>query len=180
MQMIYDIPVLFGKCRSHPNFIHTSHVTTNNPFLMASSIVPLHFFQFKMRFDCWHGHQHHVMSMALSIALLYLLGQDNWRNVQHNLFGHVMTLMLVSVSHDANSIINETILFFCLRWWKGDATWYFGYVMHWHQHQHQHHVLSTASSMAPFYLFSKIIKMRCNVLSGYCNAIHTGVNVTCC
>ena len=33
MQMISDIPVLFGKWNSHANFIHISHMATNNPFL---------------------------------------------------------------------------------------------------------------------------------------------------
>ena len=33
MQLICDIPVLHGKWNSQANFIHTSHVTSNNPFL---------------------------------------------------------------------------------------------------------------------------------------------------
>ena len=33
MKMICGIPVLFGKWKSHSNFIYTSQVTTNNPFL---------------------------------------------------------------------------------------------------------------------------------------------------
>ena len=33
MQMICDIAVLFGKWISLSNFIHTSHMTANNPFL---------------------------------------------------------------------------------------------------------------------------------------------------
>ena len=32
-QMICDIVVLFQKWNSHDNFIYTSHVTANNPFL---------------------------------------------------------------------------------------------------------------------------------------------------
>ena len=46
------------------------------------------------------------MAMELSIAPLYLLGHDDSNNVQNNSFGQVMPLMLVSVSHDANSVIN--------------------------------------------------------------------------
>ena len=46
------------------------------------------------------------MPMALSVAPLYSLGLDNWNNVQHDLFGHLLPLMPVSVSHDASSIIN--------------------------------------------------------------------------
>ena len=33
MQMIWDLPVLYGKWNSHANFINTSHRMTNNPFL---------------------------------------------------------------------------------------------------------------------------------------------------
>ena len=49
--------------------------------------------------------------MALSITLLYALGQDNCNKVQLNFFGHVMPLILLLVSHDANSVISGTILF---------------------------------------------------------------------
>ena len=33
MQMICDIPVLFGKWNSHANFDNTSHLATNNTLL---------------------------------------------------------------------------------------------------------------------------------------------------
>ena len=39
MQIICDIPVLFEKRNCHSNFIHTSHVTRNNPFLSYLHIM---------------------------------------------------------------------------------------------------------------------------------------------
>ena len=33
MHMICDIPILFGKWKSHAHFLHTSHLATNNPLL---------------------------------------------------------------------------------------------------------------------------------------------------
>ena len=44
------------------------------------------------------------MSMALSIAPFYSLGKDNCINVQHNFFGHVMPLVVVLESPDADSV----------------------------------------------------------------------------
>ena len=48
-----------------------------------------------------YWHQHHVMSMASSMAPLHFFSQDNQNEVQHNPFGHVMHDAGVSVSHDA-------------------------------------------------------------------------------
>ena len=39
MQMICDIPVLFGKWNSHSSFIHIWHITTNNPFLIYWQVM---------------------------------------------------------------------------------------------------------------------------------------------
>ena len=59
----------------------------------------------------------------------------------------------MSVSHDANSVINGTILFVRSRWSKWDATWCL--VIWCHYHQHQHLVMPMASSTAPLHLFSQ-------------------------
>ena len=48
------------------------------------------------------------MPVALSKVPQYSLGHDSWTNVQQN-FGHMMPMILVSVSQDANSVINGTI-----------------------------------------------------------------------
>ena len=45
--------------------------------------------------------------------IVYSLSQDNWNEVQ---LGHVMPLALVSVSHDADGIINGTIPFLIAKW----------------------------------------------------------------
>ena len=65
-----------------------------------------------------------------------------------------MPLMLVSVSHDTNNIINGTILFIRSRWSKGDVTRLF-LVMWYHWHQHQHHVMPMALSIVPLHGFSQ-------------------------
>ena len=103
--------------------------------LMVSSITPLHLFvwdghnkmlhTFFNHFDTWHWHQHHVISMALSTVSLYTLCQGNQNNLQHSFYGHEIPLILVSVPHDANSVINGTIPFARSRWSKGDAPWQF-------------------------------------------------------
>ena len=53
-----------------------------------------------------------MMPMALSMVPFHFLGQDEQNEVQHNIFGHVMPLLLASASHDADGIINSTIVFF--------------------------------------------------------------------
>ena len=43
------------------------------------------------------------------MAQLYSLGQDNWNEVQHDFFGHVIPLVLTLKLHDANSIVNAPL-----------------------------------------------------------------------
>ena len=59
-----------------------------------------------------------ALSMAILLLLgpddknevqLHLLGQDDRNEVQHDIFGHVMPLALVLVSHAADDIIDGTI-----------------------------------------------------------------------
>ena len=45
--------------------------------------------------------------VSLSVNIYYSLGQDNWNEVQHDFFGHVIPLVLAS--HDSYSIVNDTI-----------------------------------------------------------------------
>ena len=47
------------------------------------------------------------MSMAPSMVPLHFLGQDDQNEVQHDIIGHLMPLVLAS--HDADGIINGTI-----------------------------------------------------------------------
>ena len=77
----------------------------------------------------WHWHLHHVIPMALAIAPLHSWGQDNLNNVQHYILGYVIPLVLFSVSHYANSVINGNIPFLTSRWSKWDMTWLSGHVM---------------------------------------------------
>ena len=117
----------------------------------------------------WQWYQHHVIPMTLSIAPLYSLGgQDNENNVQHYFFWSCNARMLVSVSQDANSLINGTILFVRSRWSKWDVNFL---VMWCHCHQHQH-VRPMASQWPHCICLVKIIKIRCN--------IGTGIGITWC
>ena len=52
----------------------------------------------------WHWHKQHVMLMALSMAQMHFLHQDEWNEVQHDLSGHVMPLALMLASHTAISM----------------------------------------------------------------------------
>ena len=49
--------------------------------------------------------------MASSIATLHSLGQDDWKDLQHYIFGHVTPLALASASHNKDSLVNGTIAF---------------------------------------------------------------------
>ena len=76
-----------------------------------------------LRWSKWDATQHfsHLTLLALASAVcgtnsivrapLHSLGHNYWNNVQYNLLGHVMQLMVVAVSHYDNSVINGTILF---------------------------------------------------------------------
>ena len=55
------------------------------------------FIRFRCSKEDATGHFGHVMLLAP----LYLFRQDNQNEVQHKFLGHVMALMLVSLSHDA-------------------------------------------------------------------------------
>ena len=57
-----------------------------------------------------HWCQCYVMLIALLMALLHFLGQDEQNEVQHDFLGHFPLLALVS--HDAKGVINGNIAFF--------------------------------------------------------------------
>ena len=69
------------------------------------------------------------MPIAATMALLHSLGRDDWTEVQHDCSGHVTPLPWVSVSCDADDMMNGTITFFRSRYSKWGATWHFGHVM---------------------------------------------------
>ena len=69
--------------------------------------------------------------------------------VQQDVFGHMMPLAQVFASHDADSIINGTIVFLRTRWSKWSQTWLLVMGCHWSQHQC--HMIMRASSVAPLH-----------------------------
>ena len=68
------------------------------------------------------GFLHHMMPTVLSMAPLYLLGQDAWNEMQYYFFGHVIPLAVVSASHDADNIMDVNIVFIKLIQSKWGAT----------------------------------------------------------
>ena len=48
--------------------------------------------------------------VANPLAQLHLLARDDQTEVQHDFYGHVMPLEQVLASHDANGIVNGTIV----------------------------------------------------------------------
>ena len=52
-----------------------------------------------------------MIAMASSVVLLHSLGQDNQNKVQHDLYGHVTTVVQALASHDVNCVISVTIAF---------------------------------------------------------------------
>ena len=74
----------------------------------------------------WHQCWHHMVPMALIrhnfIPYIKRIGSEEQ-------LGHVMPLPLVSVSHDADSIINGTIPFLMSKWLKWSGASLFGHVL---------------------------------------------------
>ena len=133
------VPFCFARSRwlIHGETWHFGHVMplleshdTNNIINNNSAFASLRRSKWDVKWflviwHCWHWHQHHVMPTALSGTPLYSLGQDGWKNVQHKIFWSCNAMMLVSLSHDANSVTIVTIQFLRLRWSKWDTTWLF-------------------------------------------------------
>ena len=118
----------------------------------------------------WVCPQHHMILMALSMAPLHSLGQDNSNELQQDYFGHATPLAPVSASCDANGIVNghnyipkvKTIeMRSNITFWSCDAT---GIDLMWGQWhcQWQHCIPSIMT-----------IKMRSNMIFWLCNA--TGI-----
>ena len=74
-----------------------------------------------------HQHQHHVMTTASSMTPLHLFCEDN--QVQHDIFGLVMPLELLLISHDAKGIVNDTNAFTRARRLKWHSTWLFDHMV---------------------------------------------------
>ena len=86
------------------------------------------------------------MLMALSMAQLHFLVQDNQNEVHHNIFGHMMPLVLALPSHDSDNITNGTITFFTLGYdWNQVKHDFSGHTtpLHWH------HIILTVLSIVP-------------------------------
>ena len=131
---------------------------------------------FPVIWHCWYLHQHHVMPMALLVALLNSLCQDGWNNVQHNLFGHMMPLMLVPLTLDTIIVISGAIAFVRWRWLKWGATFLIWWcdaigagisIMWCWQYCQWHHCLSLI----------KIIKMRWHMIFWSCATIVANVSI---
>ena len=122
---------------------------------MLLSVVPLHLLghndQNEMKHDSlyiwchWHQGWHHMVWMASKMTF-YFLGLDNWNKVQ---LGHVMSLVLVSASLDADGIINSTIPFLMSKWLKWVAAWILIMCCHWHWNKQC--VMLMALSKAPLH-----------------------------
>ena len=108
------------------------------------------------------------MLTVSSMASFCSLGEDCWKKVWHDSFGHVMLLAPVQALNDTDDIVSGTILFVRSRWlkqgetcrwrflilfcdnlWKCE-TWLFGHVMP--MLQCWHHMTLMASSIAPLHL----------------------------
>ena len=121
----------------------------------APSIAPLHLLghsdQNERKHDSlymlcyWYLSWHHMVPMALKMKF-YSLGQDNWNEVQ---LGHDMPLALVSLSHDADGIINGTITVLTSMWLKWGAAWLLVMFCLWHWHKQ--HVMLVIFSITPLH-----------------------------
>ena len=69
----------------------------------------------------WHWYQ--CQCHVIPLESLPFLGQYDRNVVQHDFSCHVMPLAVVLVSHDAVSILNDTITFFRSRQSKLDVMW---------------------------------------------------------
>ena len=104
-----------------------------------------------------------VMPMVLSLASLLALGQGDQNEVKHNVFSHMMPLIIALLSCVANCIINDTISLLGEDDWN--KVWHdcFGYVddvgpsvnITWDQWPLQWHC---------FVCYIKMIEVRCNLM----------------
>ena len=92
--------------------------------LMASSIAPLHLLVQNDHNVMQHDFFSHLALLALTFSTL-LLRSRQLKQCTIKLVGHVMSLIQMSVSHDADSVINATIPFAGSWWSKEGATWLF-------------------------------------------------------
>ena len=99
---------------------------------------------FSVFWHCWHWLQHHIIPMALSMAPLQSLAQDNRNNVQHDVFvtwshwHHHQHYVLPTAS-------SKALLHFRPKWLKWRATLLLIMCHQWQECQCQ--VIMTLSSM---------------------------------
>ena len=71
-------------------------------------------------------HWHHMMLMALKMASLHSFGKYDDKKVEHDVFVHMMLLVLVFASYgDDDGIFSGTSAFLSPRWLKWVTTWLF-------------------------------------------------------
>ena len=79
--------------------------------------------------DEWNKVKHYFIVIAMPVLVIHdnddiinkmaaSLVQDDWNDIQHDLFSHLTLLVLASASCDAKGIVNSTIVFIKLRWLK--------------------------------------------------------------
>ena len=110
---------------------------------------------------CWHQHQHHLSQCHHQWHHCICLGKIIKMSYNMTNFGHVIQLALASESHDAYSIINQTIAFLnnmrC-NWnemqqdfWPLDATGIKSEITWCHLHWYLCHMMLMPSSVAPLH-----------------------------
>ena len=125
----------------------------------------------------WHQHCHHMLPVTSSMALLHLLGKDEWKKGQNILVMwhhwlwccHHVTLMVFSMAQlHSVSNNNQTELqhdFF------GQLTSLAPLLIMWYQwHCQWHHYIHWVNK----------IEMRCYMTFWVCDTTDTGVNITWC
>ena len=116
------------------------HHQWHNAFLMSKWLTWCCSMSFLLIYCLWHWHGQHVMLMVLSMSQLHFLGQDDWKEVQHDFSGHNMPLALTLTSHYAISNVKATTPF--LMPIKQNKEQHDFLVM-WHNfHHHCHHMMS--------------------------------------
>ena len=94
--------------------------------LTVSSIPPLHLSVQDYQNEMHHDVFSHLTLLALASASCFYNGSVN-NTMQCNFFGHVMSLILVLVPHDANIVIYATYPFV-------DTTWQHDFLVIWSCH----------------------------------------------
>ena len=121
MQHGHDVPLAL---------VSVSHATDGiikgtTPFLMLNWLKKATQWLSVMCYH-WHWNKQYVMLMALSIAPLHVIAQDDWNEMQHDFSGYIMLFALMLASHDDISIVKGTMKFLASRqskWGKTGLFW---------------------------------------------------------